>query len=84
VAAWDFYVKVVEAFERDSVSDAEVVDARADTVLVHQHNDMRGRASGAKVEIDYWILVTFRDGKIVRDEWFANHAEALEALGSPE
>ena len=46
-AAWDFYVEVVEAFERRAVSDVALVDVGADRVLVHQRNDMRGRTSGA-------------------------------------
>jgi ketosteroid isomerase-like protein len=33
---------------------------------------------------DYWIVVTIRDGKICRDEWFADRAEALEAAGLSE
>jgi ketosteroid isomerase-like protein len=82
-AAWEFYVKVAEAFERLPV-DAELVDAGADKVLVHWRHDVRGRASGAEVEINYWIVVTFREGRIVRDEWFADRAEALEAAGLSE
>jgi len=45
---------------------------------------MRGRASGADVEINYWIVITFRAGRVVRDQWFANRAEALEAAGLSE
>ncbi|MCD6014054.1 MAG: hypothetical protein K0R88_138 [Solirubrobacterales bacterium] len=82
-AAWEFYVKAAEAFERLPV-DAELVDAGADKVLVHWRHDVRGRASGAEVEINYWIVVTFREGRIVRDEWFADRAEALEAAGLTE
>jgi ketosteroid isomerase-like protein len=80
-AAWDFYVEVVEAFERRAYGDAELVDAGADKVLVHQRNEVRGRTSGADVELNYWVVVTFREGKILRDHWFADRAEALEAAG---
>jgi ketosteroid isomerase-like protein len=52
--------------------------------LVHQRSDARGRASGAAVEIDYWAVITFREGRIVRDQWFADRAEALEAAGLRE
>jgi ketosteroid isomerase-like protein len=82
-AAWEFYVNVAEAFERLPV-DAELVDAGADKVLVHWRHDVRGRASGAEVEINYWIVVTFREGRIVRDEWFADRGQALEAAGLRE
>jgi ketosteroid isomerase-like protein len=83
-AAWEFYVKVVEPFERYPVRNSELVDAGADKVLVHLQNDVRGLASGAEVEINYWVVVTFREGRIVRDEWFADRAEAFEAAGLAE
>jgi ketosteroid isomerase-like protein len=82
--AWDFYVSAAEAFERLSGADAELVDAGADKVLVHWRHDTRGRASGADVEINYWIVITFREGRIARDQWFADRAEALEAAGLSE
>jgi ketosteroid isomerase-like protein len=40
-AAWDFYVEAAEAFERLPLEDAELVDAGADKVLVHQQYDLR-------------------------------------------
>ena len=83
-AAWDFYVEVAGAFEQHSYSGVELVDAGADKVLAHQRNVVRGKASGAVAEIDYWVVITFRDGKILRDQWFADHGEALEAGGLRE
>jgi ketosteroid isomerase-like protein len=83
-AVWDFYVGVIEAFERQALGDAVVVDGGADRVLVHQRTLVRGRTSGADVELDYWVVVTFREGKILRDHWFADRAEALEAVGLAE
>jgi ketosteroid isomerase-like protein len=83
-AAWEFYVKVVEPFERYPVGNSKLVDAGADKVLIHQRNNVRGRASGAEVEINYWVVTTFREGRIVRNEWFADRAEALEAAGLSE
>ena len=80
-AAWEFYVKVAEAFEQLPAGDAELVDAGADKVLVHWRHETRGRASGAEVEINYWIVTTFREGRIARDQWFADRGEALEAAG---
>jgi len=83
-AAWDFYVDVVEAFERRAYGAVELRDAGADKVLVHQQNEVRGTTSGADVELNYWVVVTFREGKILRDQWFADRAEALEAVGLSE
>jgi ketosteroid isomerase-like protein len=84
-AAWDFYVTVADTFERQPFSDdIEVIDAGADKVVVHQRNDVRGGESGVNVVLDYWIVVSFRDGKIFRDQWFENREEALEAAGLRE
>jgi ketosteroid isomerase-like protein len=80
-AAWDFYLQNFEAFERVPLDDTELVDAGSDKVLVHQRYDLRGRASGADVEFDNWVVVTVWHGRIVRAEWFTDRAEALEAAG---
>jgi hypothetical protein len=45
---------------------------------------VRGDGSGADVEIDYWAVVTFRNGKILRNHWFSDREEALEAAGLSE
>ncbi|HYI37722.1 MAG TPA: nuclear transport factor 2 family protein [Thermoleophilaceae bacterium] len=82
--AWDFYTEVLEAFEDFASADAELVDAGAGKVLVHSRHDLRGKASGAAVQFDYWVVVTYRDGKRHRDEWFADRADALEAAGLRE
>jgi ketosteroid isomerase-like protein len=44
----------------------------------------RGRSSGVEVDYDYWAVFTFRDGKIVRTEWFEGRDAALEAAGLSE
>jgi ketosteroid isomerase-like protein len=44
----------------------------------------RGRDSGTPFQVRFGHLVTFRDGRIVRFEWFLNPAEALEAAGLRE
>ena len=33
------------------------------------------------LEFSYWIVATFRNGKLFRQEWFADRFEALEAAG---
>ena len=81
-AAWDFYVTIADTFERRPFSDdIEVIDRGPDKVLVHQRNDVRGGESGVNVEIDYWVVVSFLDGKMIRDQWFETRAETLEAAG---
>jgi len=83
-AAWDFYVEIVETFERRTYADVDLVDAGADKVLIHQRHEMRGKASGVEVGFDFWVVVTFRDGKFVRDQWFSDRADALQAAGLRE
>ena len=84
-AAWDFYVTVADTFERRPFSDdIEVVDAGTDKLLVHQRKDVRGDESGVNVAIDYWIVVSFGDGKMIRDQWFESRDEAHEAAGLRE
>jgi ketosteroid isomerase-like protein len=81
-AVWDFYLEVAEQFESvDFAPEAEIAEAGADKLLVHQSTLVRGRASGAEVVLDYWIVITFRDGRVARDEWFADRRAALEATG---
>ena len=43
-----------------------------------------GRASGIEGDISYFMLFTFRGGKIVRMESIMGEAEALEAVGLSE
>jgi ketosteroid isomerase-like protein len=39
---------------------------------------------GAEVKFDYWFVATVRQGRILRMQWFTDHAEALEAAGLRE
>lgn|SRR5262245_23999156 len=83
-AVWDFLVKMIDAFDPVPIDRLEFVEAGTDKVLSHQRADFRGTGSGAEVEFEYWIVTTFRDGKIVRGQWFVDRAEALEAAGLSE
>jgi ketosteroid isomerase-like protein len=82
-AGWSFYRDIAQTldFGRTYV---ESVDAGGDKVLGHQRHEGRGQRSGANVEVDYWIVTTWRDGKALRDEWFTDRADALEAAGLSE
>jgi ketosteroid isomerase-like protein len=84
-ASWDFYVAALDAFEAANFGEAvELVDAGADEVLIHYGQTVRGKTSGAEVEFVFWVVVTFLDGKVVRDHWFVDQADALEAVGLRE
>jgi ketosteroid isomerase-like protein len=83
-AAWDFYVQVADAFAPEALGGVEIVEGGPDRLLIHHRSDLRGRASGVAVEIDYWVVVRFRAGRILREEWFADRAEAVQAAGLSE
>ncbi len=87
-AAWEFYanfIRTLEGFaEPIVVGDAEIVDAGADKLLIRLRHPMGSGMSEAGVEASSWDVVTFREGRIVREEWFLDRAEALEAAGLRE
>ena len=85
-AAWNFYGTVFDALDRigrSGMGDLELSDAGTDKVLAHLQNESSGEG-GAGVQFDFWVVVTLRQGKIVREHWFADRAEALEAAGLRE
>ena len=62
----------------------ELIDAGDDKVVGDMRGEVRGKASGASLAWRYWQVVTFRNGNVVRIEWFGDRAEALEAVGLRE
>ncbi len=83
-AIWDFYVEVNAAWKEDPYELGEIIEARDDTVVANARREARGKASGAGVTFSYWLVLTFRHGKTIRIEWFANRAGALGAAGLRE
>jgi ketosteroid isomerase-like protein len=83
-AIWDFYAEAVEAWEEGSFEWGELIEADPDTIVANQRRQMRGKTSGAGVVWSYWVVFTFRHGKVLRSAWFADHAEALKAAGLRE
>ena len=77
-AIWDFYMAVTGTWAEGFTQSGEVIDS-GDTLVINNRREARGRASGEAAEFDYWLVVTYRSGKAVRHEWFADRAEALEA-----
>jgi ketosteroid isomerase-like protein len=63
------------------VESHEIRDLGAGRVLNLGRIQFRGRASGALVESQLALVITLRDGKIVRSEDYLSHKEALEAVG---
>jgi ketosteroid isomerase-like protein len=76
-----FWEQLDEHMEELQLVPQEFVDAgeRVATRLRH-----RGRGKGSGVELDqelYHQVISFREGRMVRIEYFAEWAEALEAAG---
>jgi ketosteroid isomerase-like protein len=82
-AVWDFLLAADEPWEPGAFEATEISDG-PDTVATRMRRKLRGRSSGAEVDYDYWAVFTFRNGKVIRVQWFDKRAEALEAAGLRE
>jgi ketosteroid isomerase-like protein len=79
-----FWVGLDETFDGFRLDPQEFVDA-GDQVAVRLRYYGRGKGSGAEVETEmYHQLSTFRDGVMVRVEYFTSWGEVLEAAGLKE
>jgi ketosteroid isomerase-like protein len=78
-AIWDFFVEAQEAWEEGSYEFGELIDAGRDKIVANQLREMRGKTSGASVAWSFWVVFTFRGGRVLRWEWFTDRDEALEA-----
>lgn len=67
-------------WERVTIEAAQL-QAVGDTVLAQVVQHVKGRASGIEGDISYFMLFTFRGGKILRMESVMSETEALEAVG---
>ena len=71
-------------FDRDYHFEIEESRDWDDHVLVVTTNRGTGRASGVPISRQTAQLMTLRDGKIVRQDFFADRGAALEAAGLSE
>ena len=55
-----------------------------DKILVRFIDKVSGRASGVVTQNAFTAVYTFKDGMIVRIQYFLDHADALEAVGLSE
>lgn len=81
-AIWGAYADFIEAWAVEAFELGEVIEAGPNRVIANVRRQARGRASGVDLVFDYWLVSTFRNGKVIRAEWFADRAEALEAAGN--
>jgi ketosteroid isomerase-like protein len=81
-AALRFFEEIDETMEELQLEPQEFIDA-GDRVATRLRHRGRGRASGVEIDQElYHQVATFRDGKIVRMEYFASWDEALAAAGT--
>jgi ketosteroid isomerase-like protein len=76
-----FWEGLDETFEELRLDPQESVDA-GDRVAIRLRYYARGKGSGVEIEGDlYHQVATFRDGKMLRIEYFTDWPTALEAAG---
>jgi ketosteroid isomerase-like protein len=76
-----FWEGLDETFEDLTLHPQEFIDA-GDRVATRLRHSGRGKESGIEIdEVLYHQVATFRDGRIVRLEYFAEWVEALDAAG---
>ena len=79
-----FWEGLDETFDELRLRPQEFIDA-GDRVATRLRHYGRGKLSGAEIDEEmYHQVATFRDGKIVRLEYFGEWSEALEAAGVSE
>ncbi|MGI9020498.1 MAG: nuclear transport factor 2 family protein [Solirubrobacterales bacterium] len=66
------------------VIEASDLQANGDTVFARVVQRGDGKASGIEMEMAYFMLISYRAGKIIRMESVIEEAEALEAAGLSE
>jgi ketosteroid isomerase-like protein len=72
-----YYRERAEVFGGGEVH-IQSLESLGDAVVVHARSTARGRASGASVEEDVWLVYWCRDGRLIRGEAFRSRSEALE------
>jgi ketosteroid isomerase-like protein len=79
-----FWQGLDETFDELRLDPQETVDA-GDRVATRLRYYGRGKGSGAEIETEmYHQVITFRDGTMVRIEYFTSWPEALGAAGKGE
>jgi ketosteroid isomerase-like protein len=78
-----FNERQAEAFEELSITPERFIDA-GDRVVVPIKLGGRARYSGLAVEFSFVHVGTYREGRVVRLDVYANLDEALDAVGPEE
>jgi uncharacterized protein len=77
-----FWAELDESMDELRLDPQEFVDA-GDRVATRLRHFGRGKLSGIEIDEElYHQVTTFRDGRMVRIEYFGEWSEALEAAGA--
>jgi ketosteroid isomerase-like protein len=76
--------EVLEVVESPHSELAEITELSHDRVFTETLVTGRGKASGVPVELRYWSVLWFAEGKIARRQVFWTKDEALEVAGLRE
>ena len=84
-------VESISAYMRDFLEPvtnltwtAEEFTGAENSVVVATHQQGQGKGSGLSVHGRFFVVWTFRGRTVIRIEFFADRAEALEAVGLRE
>ena len=69
------------AWDEWHIDVEDILDAGGDTAVVLLHHTARGHSSGLDLDSHDGIVYTFRDGLIVRLDYYTGRERALEAAG---
>jgi ketosteroid isomerase-like protein len=76
--------EVLEVVESPHSELEEIMELSDDRVFTETFLTGRGKGSGVPVELRYWSVLWFAEGKIARRQVFWRKGEALEAAGLRE
>ena len=79
-----FLAEIEEGWEGGASAVIREVFAVGDRVVARMDWGGRGRTSGIDLRSNLTSIMTVRDGKVAKIEWFFDHAQALEAVGLSE
>jgi ketosteroid isomerase-like protein len=83
-AVWDFYIETTSLWDKRSFEYTEIMEVGDDKIVAGLRQEVQGKASGVPVAVAFWQVVTFREGKVARFEFYSDRAAALKAVSLEE
>jgi ketosteroid isomerase-like protein len=78
-----FQQRVLDEWDELRFEPSELLDF-GNRLMSIGHMSLRGLRSGVPVDTEWVAMLTTLDGRVVREQIFLNHAEALKAAGLSE